>query len=437
MGADGVVDAVVLGAGMAGLVAARALEERGVKVLVLEARDRVGGRVASVGVAGGVAELGAEFVHGRAPELWALLAECGAEVVPREGAMLREEGGGVVEDDAADEEMFEPLEQLEDWAGEDVSFADWLAASDVPEDERWGLKGYVEGFNAADASRISVRALGVQQKAEDAIEGDSTWHVRGGYARLPEYLAARVKELGGEVRLGCIVTAVRWSAGEVAVETTLGTMRAKRCVVALPLGVVQGINREGGLTMEPEPAAVAQARRLEMGYAVRFTMVFRSRWWEPSSVCETEALKRMSFLFTFSRLPSVWWTTRSEESAMLTGWVGGPRALTLVGKSTEELGREACGALAEVFDVDEEVVRAELIETVAQDWTNDAFARGAYSYVPVGAIDAPVAMGVPELGTMFFAGEHTDVTGHWGTVHAAMRSGLRVVEQVIEEGNRK
>lgn len=422
---------------MAGLVAARALGERGLKVLVLEARDRVGGRVASVNVAGGVAELGAEFVHGRAPELWALLAECGAQAIPREGTMLREEDGRVVEDDDGNEEMFEPLERLEDWASEDISFADWLAASDIPEDERWGLKGYVEGFNAADASRISVRALGVQQKAEDAVEGDASWHVRGGYSRLPEYLVARVQELGGEVRLGYIVRAIRWSEGSVEIETTQGTMRAPRCIVALPLGVVQGINREGGLTLQPEASAVAHARRLEMGHAARFTMVFKSRWWERSSVCEQEALQRLSFLFTFSRLPSVWWTTRTEDSAMLTGWVGGPRALHLAGKSANDLASEACAALAEVFGVEEAIVRDELIETAAYDWTNDAFARGAYSYVPVGAIDAPAAMGVPELGTMFFAGEHTDVTGHWGTVHAAMRSGLRVAEQVVEAANRK
>jgi monoamine oxidase len=426
-------DVVILGAGMAGLTAARALGERGVKVLVLEAKDRVGGRVASVPVAGGrVAELGAEFVHGRAPELWALLAECGAEAVPREGTMLREEDGRLVEDDPQDEAMFDPLEQLEDWTGGDLSFAEWLAASDVPAEERWPLLGYVEGFNAADAAKIGVSALGIQQKAEDAIEGDASWHVRGGYAQLPEYLAARVKELGGEVRLGCIVTAVRWSAGDVVVETTLGTVRTKRCVVALPLGVVQGINRAGGLAIEPEPASVAQARRLEMGHAVRFTLVFRSRWWERSTVGEAEALQRMSFLFTFSRLPSVWWTTRCEESAMLTGWVGGPRALELAGKSADELSREACAALAEVFEMSEETVLAELIETATHDWTNDAFSRGAYSYVPVGAIDAPAAMGVPELDTMFFAGEHTDVTGHWGTVHAAMRSGLRVAQQIVE-----
>jgi len=431
------VDVVILGAGMAGLTAVRALAERGVSVVVLEAKDRVGGRVSTrKAEGGGTVELGAEFVHGRASELWALIDECGAKTVERDGTMLREEwGGGVVEDDPQDEAMFEPLEALEDFAGEDVAFADWLAASDVPEDERAALTGYVEGFNAADASRIGVKALGMQQKAEDAIEGDRAWHVLGGYGQLAEYLAARVKELGGEVRLGWEAVAVRWRPGDVEVETNRGVVHARRCVVTLPLGVLQVVNDEGCLRMAPEPAAIAQARRLEMGHAVRFTMVFRSRWWERAGVLDKEKLAAMSFLFTFQRSVRVWWTAHPEPEALpaLTGWVGGPRAAEFEGESAGELGRAACAELAAVFGIAEDLVRWELITTYGHDWSGDVHARGAYSYVPAGALDAPAAMTRPEAGTLFFAGEHTDVTGHWGTVHAAIRSGLRAAAQVLDE----
>lgn len=431
------VDVVILGAGMAGLVAARALAERGVRVVVLEAKDRVGGRVFTrKAEGGGTVELGAEFVHGRALELWALIDECGAKTVERDGTMLREEwGGDVVEDDPQDEVMFEPLEALEDFEGEDVAFADWLAASDVPEDERAALTGYVEGFNAADAKRIGVKALGVQQKAEDAIEGDRAWHVLGGYGQLAESLAARVKELGGEVRLGWEAVALRWRAGDVEVETNRGVVHAKRCVVTLPLGVLQCVNDEGCLRIAPEPAAIVQARRLEMGHAVRFTMVFRSKWWERSGVADEKKLAAMSFLFTFQRGVRVWWTAHPEPEALpaLTGWVGGPQAMELEGKSAGELGRAACAELAGVFDVAEDLVRWELVATYAHDWSGDVHARGAYSYVPAGALDAPAAMTRPEAGTLFFAGEHTDVTGHWGTVHAAIRSGLRAAAQVLGE----
>jgi monoamine oxidase len=438
LGLDDDIDVVILGAGMAGLVAARAMAELGLRVCVLEAKERVGGRVMSQKVeGGGTVELGAEFVHGRAPELWALIDEVGAETVERDGSMLREEwGGGLVEDDPQDESMFEPLERLEDFAGEDRTFADWLAASDVDEDVRPALMAYVEGFNAADARRISVRSLGAQQKAEDETDGDRSWHVLAGYAQLAEYLAARVKELGGEVRLGCEVLGIRWSAGKVFVETTHGEFIAPQCIVAFPLGVVQKVNRKGGMRMDPEPRAIAHARRLEMGHASRFTMVFRERWWETSGVLDRETLRAMSFLFTSSRIPPVWWTSHpeAETKPALTGWVGGPRASALEGKSAEELGGEACAALAEIFAVEKEIVRAALVAIYTHDWAADPFTQGAYSYVPVGAMDASAAMAQPEAETMFFAGEHTDVTGNWGTVHAAIRSGLRAAAQISKEG---
>lgn len=431
-------DVLILGAGIAGLAAARALGERGIRATVLEARDRVGGRLLSrVAAGGGHVELGAEFVHGRAPELWALLAECEAQTTERDGAMLREDGsGGLIEDDPQDEEMFAPLEELEAFAGEDVSFTDWLATSNVPEEDRPALLNYVEGFNAADAHRIGIHSLGVQQKAEDAIEGDRTWHIHGGYARLAEYLAGRVKELRGDVRLNTEVRALLWSSHQVEVETTQGVLRAKQCIVTLPLGILQRVNSESGMSIMPEPAALAHARRLEMGHAVRFTLVFRERWWEQSPALDAVSLQTMSFLFTPKRVPAVWWTPHPERetSPTLTGWVGGPRAKMLEGKSAEELGREACTALAQVFSVDETLVFASLLETHTHNWSNDPFARGGYSYVPAGAMDAPMTMTQPEADTLFFAGEHTDTTGNWGTVHAALRSGLRAAKQVLGEG---
>jgi monoamine oxidase len=428
-------DVAVLGAGMAGLAAARVLAERGLRVCVIEAQKRVGGRMLSRKVeGGGIVELGAEFVHGRTPELWALIEEVGVQTVEREGTIIREGwGGGIEEDDPEDGEMFAPLEELETHEGEDVSFWEWLKRSDVPKLERQALLGYVEGFNAADARRIGVKSLGAQQKAEDATEGDRSWHVVGGYAQLTDYLAAKVKALGGEIRLECAVVGVRWGEDEVCVETSLGDVTAKQCVVALPLGVLQRVNMLEELWMEPEPAAIEAARRLEMGDAERFTMVFRDRWWAEAPVLDEERLRAMHFLFTPQRMPPVWWTAHPEQEAKptLTGWVGGPKAKAWRGMSADELGDVACVALAEALDVEEGTLRKMLVATHRHDWASDPLSRGAYSYVPVGAMGAPHAMAVPE-GRIFFAGEHTDVTGHWGTVHAALRSGLRAAEQVFE-----
>ena len=430
-------DVVVLGAGMAGLTAARSLSERGLRVTVLEAKGRVGGRLMSQKVeGGGTVELGAEFVHGRAAELWALIDEMGVRTVERDGSMLRERwGGGLVEDDPEDDSTFESLEQMEGLKGEDQAFADWLGTRDVDEDTRRALTGYVEGFNAADARRISVLSLAAQQRAEDESEGDRLWHVVGGYAQLAQHLAERVKQLGGEVRLQCEVLGVRWSEREVSIVTTQGEFFANRCVVALPLGVLQRVNQPGGTRIEPEPQAIVHARRLAMGHASRFTMVFRERWWERAAVLDKEKLRAMSFLFTASRMPPVGWSSHPETEAFpaLTGWAGGPRSSALEAKTADELGSEACGALAEVFAMDVEIIQAALVATYTHDWAADPFAQGAYSYVPVGAMDASAAMTLPEAETLFFAGEHTDVTANWGTVHAAIRSGLRAAAQVLGE----
>ncbi len=438
-------EVLILGAGMAGLAAARALLERGVSVTVIEARDRVGGRVFShTHTSGTVLELGAEFVHGRAPELWALIEEAGVRTVERDGSMLRENVPGSLhgEDsgDGEDEDaLFKPLEKLA-YLPKDMPFSQWLESSETPEWQKPALLGYVEGFNAADANIIGVHALGVQQQAEDGSEGDRSWHILGGYAQLAEYLAQRVRDLGGTLLLGSEVRALRWQPGMVETElASREVLRSSRCVVTLPLGVLQAANSPEGPSFEPEPLALAEGRRLAMGTAERFTMLFRERWWTTAPAPKKDEFDAMSFLFTPTRTPPVWWTAHTPDGSeleplpTLTGWAGGPRAALLAGRSAEDLASAACRDLAEVFHVDEAHIREQMVAAVTHDWSADPFSRGAYSYVPAGALTAPAAMANPEADTLFFAGEHTDTSGHWGTVHAALRTGLRAARQVLGE----
>ncbi len=253
---------------------------------VLEARDRVGGRIYTQRTTDGtLVEHGAEFIHGRNPELWKLIEEAGLEAVERGGTMLREEqrGGGLgADEDEEDDAVFTPLDNLADLPGDDVSFAAWLRTSDMPDPQRAMLTNYVEGFNAADANRISARSLGIQQKAEDASEGDRSWHLPGGYSQLPEFLAERARAAGAEIRLRCEAFAVLWRRGEVVVSTSEGDLRAPRCIVTLPLGVLHAANAGAphSVRIQPQPIALFEAHRLAMGDVVRFTLVFRERWWE-------------------------------------------------------------------------------------------------------------------------------------------------------------
>jgi phytoene dehydrogenase-like protein len=164
---------------VSGLAAARTLAEAGLQVVVLEASERVGGRILTVREGETVVELGAEFVHGRPRLLWDLIEEAGLETFERVGQFMRVEDGKIVGGGWEDDED-EPVERLKEFAGPDCSFLEYLERSGVPRED-WGEEvGYVEGFNAADAREASALALGKQQRAEDEIEGDRVWKLKGG-----------------------------------------------------------------------------------------------------------------------------------------------------------------------------------------------------------------------------------------------------------------
>jgi len=139
-----------------------------------------------------------------------------------------------------------------------------------------------------------------------------------------------------------------------------------------------------------------------------------------------------SFLFSFGSVPPVWWTPLPHPSNTITGWVGGPRAELLANLTPAMLGEAACEVLGEIFAIEAEDIRSELIGTYSHDWQRNGLAFGSYSYVPAGALDACSKMTLPVDNTLYFAGEHTDTTGHWGTVHAALRSGIRAAQQALQ-----
>jgi monoamine oxidase len=423
---SGSQDVIIIGAGMAGLTAARALAEAGLKVLVIEAQDRIGGRIWTKHIGDEAIELGAEFIHGRPPELWALIDEAGIETYERDGAQVCFEDGALSDCGHEMQDVFEPLEKLENFAGPDLSFAEYLDLEGVPEESRAAMIGYVEGFNAADHREISALSLGAQQKAEDATGSDHSYHVRGGYDQLPHFLARRLEELGGRVLTGTVATEIRWQPGRVEVVTNSGVFTAAKAIITLPLAVLQ----RGDVIFSPQPRAVLQAAGLlRMGHARRFTLLFHERFWE--KLPPQPALEQLSFLFAFSEMPPVWWTPHPEKSNTITGWVGGPRSSALAELDQNQLAQRACSSIAKIFGVDARKIASLLEGCYSHDWRMDRYTLGAYSYVAAGGLEASRQMTHPVANTLFFAGEHTDVTGHWGTVHAAMRSGLRAAGQIL------
>ena len=426
-------DVIVIGAGIAGLAAARILAEAGNSILLIEASDRIGGRIRSQAVAGfsEPVELGAEFVHGLPEDLLQLLHEAGLETYELTGRSYSWDGSSLSPDD--EDEAEEDPDVLEDLEGvsrrdaaQDVSFADYVKKRNIATPARERILNYVEGFNAADATRISTQALAYQQEAEDAIGGDRLFHVRRGYSALIEYVSAKCKAAGGRILLEHSVDRIRWSRDTV---TVIGTdskgekvsLESRRLILAVPLGVLQS----GSIAIEPWPASLDAMQQLAMGPVHRISLVFKERFWARPAY-EADDL---SFLFARRVTPSVWWSAQPSDLPVLTGWIGGARVRET---AAADLLETTLASLSHIFQLARPELDALLLSTHSHDWNDDPLSRGAYSYVCTGGIDASSTLSMPIERTLFIAGEHTDVSGHWGTVHGALRSGVRAAGQVID-----
>ncbi len=421
---------------------------------IVEARDRIGGRIATEHVASAGAsnavpiELGAEFVHGLPQPSWKLIEEGRLATYELGGDHLCYERGRLQACSGSDSDAGIVLEEMMAWLavqppGTDATFANYLKLAGIERRRGEQAAAYVESFNAADADVIGIAALAQQQRAENVIQADRLFHLRAGYDALPNFLRERFEQAGGSVLTGRRVTQVRSSPSGVGVCGTDAhgaafEFQAKHAVITLPLGVLQS----GSVEFRPPPREILlHAGRMAMGAVVRVSLLFDSKFWiDPAiSTRRQDAARRsgdFSFLFAREKLFPTWWTSMPEAAPLLTAWIGGRKALVLqrmMGSRADPFAmrNECLCELATIFELPQQALENRLVSWHAHDWQSDEFARGAYSYAPAGARDAAERMTVPFEDLLFFAGEHTDVQGHWGTVHGALASGERAALQLM------
>jgi monoamine oxidase len=423
-------EAIVIGAGVSGLAAARTLAEAGRRVALIEARERVGGRIHTVQAIQGdlPVELGAEFIHGLPEELIDLVDEAGLTRFELDGDSRCVNPGrgagrlGPCGDQHEVHQLFEELGQVQlSPDSRDLSFSEFVGQRKLGPEAATRATNYVEGFNAADADRISVRALAKQQAAEDAISADRLFRVVEGYERVPQYLLRRFRDAGGELLRSTVVRSINWQPGQVEVATDTGhVLLAKAAILTLPLGVLQARR----VAFSPQPVEILKAAdSLVMGLAARVVYEFDSSFWK-----QFASLNGVSFMFAPEATPPTWWTTSPRPGTTLTGWTAGRKAKKLEMDLLPETGLET---LSVMLGSTVHEVRKHLLRWHMHDWHIDSHSLGAYTYVPRGAVDASDQLSQPVEQTLFFAGEHTDTSGHWGTVHGALRSGYRAARQLL------
>jgi monoamine oxidase len=417
-------DVVVIGAGVAGLSAARDLARAGVNLRVLEARDRVGGRIWTVhdGANGLPAELGAEFVHGQPKVTFEVIEEAGLSCFEYDGDEWFSEEGRLERRGDIDERRENVFEKIPKH-GPDQSFLEFLNSRKVDEGLRKHLLAYVQGFEAAHPERISAQSLR-EEHEEMGRTGAAmrSFHIREGYDALVRAIAG---ELEGRIELNSPVRRLSWRSGEVECECDGKSYRARSAVVTLPLSLLQ----QETVTFDPPLTEKRGALRLmEMGPVIRVVLRFRERFWERLTH-DGRSMREISFLFSDAEVFPVWWTPHPDKSPMMTGWSAGPQAEMFTGKPAEFVFTTAISTLARLLKMDVAELSGLVAARYFHDWQADEYSRGAYSYALVGGAEAAQELAKPLADTLFFAGEATDTNGDIGTVHGAIATGNRAAKE--------
>ncbi|HZF31263.1 MAG TPA: NAD(P)/FAD-dependent oxidoreductase [Gammaproteobacteria bacterium] len=428
-------DVVIVGAGAAGLAAAARLAREGVSARVLEARDRIGGRIFTRRVPGVDVplELGAELVHGRpaATLAWAAKARSPLVDLGEQRWIVRD---GKLEP-AADlfERMMQGLSAAQR-PRKDLAFAEFIDGAArrhlTPATRELALL-LVEGFDAADASRVSTLAT-LDEWTGSASAEAPTFRLRDGYGALVDALVSAL-DSRAEVTLETIVREVRWRRGAVEIDAIQQgrrrAVKARAAIVALPLGVLkQSARARGGVAFAPALEAKRKAfAGLESGSVLKVVLEFADAFWED---LDGGRYRDAAFFHAPGAPFPTFWSALPVRAPVLCAWTAGPSARRLSGRGEAAIVRAALASLRAVFGKSVGAARR-LQAAFVHDWQADPFARGAYCYVTVGGRRARERLAEPLRGTLFFAGEAAATGGESGTVAGALQSGERAAEQVL------
>ncbi len=418
-------DVIIVGAGVAGLTAAGTLTRHGVRVTLLEARNRLGGRIHTLRDERWPVciEAGAEFIHGRPEETCEIVREAKLKLVPAPDAHFSAIGGKIKPTNF--EALWEPIsKRLAKVPPNDKTFLEFLKSdcADLDKGIVDAAVSFVQGFEAADVFEVSARWLAETDSTSGAL--DSAW-IKGGYDQVCDHLLEKAGETLKKFT-GRDVKRVSWKPGDVAIdalhdEGKMESHRARAALITVPLGVLKAKSIEFApkLTLH-----TTYWDKHSFGTVTKVALLFREPFWR-------ERVPKPSFFHTPKKEINVWWTLHPPSTPVMIGWVGGPIAEVLSENSPDAVVSIALGILAEAFNIQAPQMRSLFVEGKVFSWSKDPFAKGAYSNVPAHGGELPEKLSEPAAQTLFFAGEATSYEQS-GTVNGAIGSGKSAAEAILK-----
>ncbi len=423
---------LVVGAGVAGLAAASELKSHGFDVVVIEARERVGGRVWTASLQGQPVDLGAQWIEGI--EKNPIFAFCRTHAIK---SVKSNDDSAVVFDhngerfgEAFEERLFKQAKELirktrlvnkerREKKQADVALAEVLSkavenATDKPRERRflrWAIAWEVESEDADDLKHLSLRSYWA-----DPYEVKGVRHVfPDGYGQVPQLLAK-----GLDIRLGQKVKSVAYDSTGATVETSKGKLQGDFAVITLPLGVL----KTGAVTFTPAlpKRKLTAIGRLGVGVANKVVLRFPRVFWPKTEFIGYTSDTQGQF---------VEWTNVAHYTAapILSIWSHGDYARGLEKLTDAQIEAQAMQVVHKMFP---KAARDPVARLVTR-WASDAEAGGAYSNLPVGStLDDFDALAEPVGERLFFAGEATSRDRH-GTVNGAYQSGLREARRISQK----
>ncbi len=422
-------DVIIIGGGAAGLIAAKVLSAEGKKILLLEARGQVGGRIYAVEILSYPAEGGAEFIHGNLKTTFDLLKEAGLRKTKLKGKFCRvkkgrwQEAGNLVP-------HWDLLIKKMKACKKDMSVDDFLRGSFKAkkyETLRNQFRKYVEGYDAADPAYTSVIAIKEEMENED----EDQYRPEDGYTALIKFLEQM------SLKNGCLIKTsepvLKVSANKnVEVLTAFGKYYGSKLIVAVPAGVLQCSKRGESFIEFPSVLShhLKAAKNIGNGGVIKFLLEFDKAFWLQEDFLQKREIPAPSYIFGDTSIPT-WWTQFPSKAPLLTGWIAGPSSYKMKNYSEKKFKKLLLKSLSSILSMPAKELEKRLRAYKIMNWIKEPHILGGYSYPTLKTKKAQEVLRKPYENTFYFAGEYLAKNSS-STVDAALQSGLNVARQILD-----